>query len=124
MFANRTSRKQALAGQAWNNLVTTVESAGHSTRHAGRRAAGFVDTASGRVGSGAKEARERANRAFDALAGKRAPAPWGLLALVAAVGAAAGWVVAVFGRRLAPAAHDELADLVNETPVDLTGLRR
>jgi ElaB/YqjD/DUF883 family membrane-anchored ribosome-binding protein len=105
MFGNRRSRKQQaerLAGQAWENLSAAVDSAGSSTRSARRRAAGLLDDTSVRVGSGAKEARRRANAAFDALSGKKPRRPWGLIALVAAIGAAFGWVATTFGRQLAP----------------------
>src|SRR5688572_4214378 len=101
MFGNRRSRNKAerLAGQAWENLSTAVESAGTSTRSAGQRAGRLFEDASDRVGtgakrvgSGAKEARRRANAAYDALSGKRQRTPFGLLAAVALVGAAFGWV--------------------------------
>jgi hypothetical protein len=124
MLIKHTSRQQALAGQAWENLITAVESARQSTRSAGRRAAGIADDASGRVGSGAKEARRRANNALDALAGKRPATPWGMLAVVAALGIAVGWVARAFGRRLPLTQSDDLADLADDTPVDLAGLRR
>ena len=128
MFSSRTSRQQAAASQAWDNLATAVESARHSGRVARRRAAGFVDDTSGRVGSGAKEARRRANNALDALAGKRPPTPWGMVAIVAALGVVAGWVVTTFGRRLSVTPRDDFADFADladkDTPVDLTSVRR
>jgi hypothetical protein len=124
MFRNQTHRQQALTRQAWDNLTGAVETARHSTRLASRRAAGFVDDASGRVGSGAKEARRRADLALDALAGKRPATPWGMLVVVATLGVAAGWVVTTFARRRPFTMHDELADLADDTPVDLASLRR
>jgi hypothetical protein len=124
MSRNHTYRQQALTSQAWDNLNAAVESARHSSRVAGRRAAGLVDDASGRVGSGAKEARLRANLALDALAGRRPSTPWAKLALFAALGVAAGWAVTTFGRRRPFTVHDDLADLADDTPVDLASLHR
>jgi hypothetical protein len=123
MLTTKTSRKQALATQAWENLSSAVESAGHSTRVAGRRAAGYVDDASGRVGAGAKEARRRANAAMDALAGRRPPTPWVLLAIAAGIGAAAGWVATAFGRRIAASSDADLTELTDED-VDLLSSTR
>ncbi len=123
MLTTKTSRKQALAAQAWDNLSSAAESAGHSTRVAGRRAAGFVDDASGRVGARAKEARRRANAAMDALAGRRPPTPWVLLAVAAGIGAVTGLVAAAFGRRLTPATGDDLIELTDED-VDLLSSSR
>jgi ElaB/YqjD/DUF883 family membrane-anchored ribosome-binding protein len=123
MLTTKTSRRQALAAQAWENLNSAVESAGHSTRAASRRAAGFVDDASGRVGAGAKEARRRANAAMDALAGHRPPTPWVLLAVATGIGAVVGWAATVFGRRLAPNPEAELTGLTDDD-VDLLNSTR
>ena len=62
--------------------------------------------------------------ALDALAGKRPATPWGMLVVVATLGVAAGWVVTAFGRRWPFTMHDELADLADDTPVDLASLHR
>lgn len=112
MFGNRRSRKhqaERLKGQAWENLSAVVDTAGSTTRLARRRATGLIDDTTDRVGtsvkragSGAKEARRRANLAYDALAGRKPRTPWGLLAFVAVIGAALGWVATVFGKQLAP----------------------
>jgi hypothetical protein len=59
-----------------------------------------VDGASDRVGSGASEARRRANAALDALAGRQPRKPWGWLAAAMLVGAAAGWVATNVGKQL------------------------
>jgi ElaB/YqjD/DUF883 family membrane-anchored ribosome-binding protein len=121
MFGNRTSRKhqaERLAGQAWENLSAAVDSAGSSTRTARRRASSFLDETSDRVGSGTKEARRRANAAYDALAGRKPRTPWGLLAVVAVVGAAVGWVATVFGRQLTPRQSELMA--TSEFPEDVS----
>lgn len=97
---SRRRRAERAAGQAWENLTSAVDSAGSSTRSAGRRAATLLDDTSSRVESGAKEARRRANAAIEALAGRRPARPWGLLAGVAFIGVALGWVSAALGRRV------------------------
>jgi ElaB/YqjD/DUF883 family membrane-anchored ribosome-binding protein len=105
MFGKQGSRRrkaERIAGQAWDNLSAAVDSAGSSTKSATKKAAGMFDDTSNRVGSGAKEARKRANSAFDALAGKRRPTPWGWLAAAALVGAAVGWVATTVGRQFMP----------------------
>lgn len=129
MFGRQESRRQRaerIAGQAWDNLTSAVDSAGSSTRSAGRRAAMLFDDTSNRVESrakearrraesGAKEARRRANAAFDALAGRRQPPQWGWLAAATLVGAALGWVATTLGRQVVSKADavelpDSLAD--------------
>jgi hypothetical protein len=105
MFGRQESRRhkaEGITGQAWENLVSAVESAGSSTRSAGRRAAMLLDDTSSRVESGAKEARRRAGAAFDALAGRRSAPPWGWLAAASLIGVALGWVAALLGRRVTP----------------------
>jgi hypothetical protein len=105
MFTKQESRRhkgERIAGQAWDNLSAAVDTAGSSTKSASRKAAGIFDDTSHRVGSGAKEARKRANAAFDALAGRRRPLPWSWLAAAGLVGAAVGWVVTTAGRQFLP----------------------
>ncbi len=96
---SRAHRAERIAGQAWENLVSAVDSAGASTRSASKRAAGYLDDTTNRVGSGTKEARARASAAFDALAGRRQSRPWGWLAAATLVGAALGWAATTFGRK-------------------------
>jgi ElaB/YqjD/DUF883 family membrane-anchored ribosome-binding protein len=107
MFGTQTSRSrkaERIAGQAWNNLVSAVDSAGSATRSATRsakrRAATMVDDASDRMESGAHEARRRTNAALDALAGRKPRTPWGWLAAATLVGAAFGWVAQRIGRTI------------------------
>jgi hypothetical protein len=57
--------------------------------------------ASGRVEAGAKEARDRANNAIDALAGRKPPRRWGRLGAAMLAGAALGWVATIVTRQLA-----------------------
>jgi hypothetical protein len=107
MFGTQTSRSrkaERIAGQAWNNLVSAVDSAGSATRSATRsakrRAATMMDDASDRMGTGATEARRRANAAMDALAGRKPRTRWGWLAAATLVGAAFGWVAQGVGRKI------------------------
>jgi hypothetical protein len=97
----RVRKAERIAGQAWDQLVTSVDQAGSATRGARRRAADRAEDVSGRVGSAAKEARKRASLAYDALAGRQPARPWGWLAAAALVGAVVGWFGTVFGRQLA-----------------------
>jgi hypothetical protein len=95
---NRVNRAERIAGQAWDRLVHTVDEAGSNAR---RYAHDTADDVSERLNSSTKEARRRATRAYDALAGRRAARPWGWLVGAAAIGAVLGWLGALFGRRLA-----------------------
>jgi hypothetical protein len=109
MFSKQESRRhkaERIASQAWQNLSAAVDSAGSATK----KAAGVLDETSNRVGSGAKEARKRANDAFDALAGRRRSNKWGWLAAAALVGAAVSWVAAAAARRFMPSREFELPD--------------
>jgi len=102
MFGMQTSRRrdaERVAGQAWDNLVSAVDSAEASARSVKRRATDMVDDASSRVGSTTKEARRRANSAFDALAGRKPPRPWGWLLGAAVAGAVLGWLGNALGRQ-------------------------
>ncbi len=109
MFGKRESRRhkaERIASQAWDNLSTAVDSAGSSTRSASKKAATMLDGTSGRIGSGAKEARRRANAAYDALAGRRTSRPWAWVAAAGLVGAAVGWLANAAGKHFMP--HDQL----------------
>lgn len=94
-------KAERIAGQAWDQLVATVDNAGSATRGARRKAMNTADDMSERIGSAAKEARQRASLAYDALAGRKPARPWGWLAAAAIVGVVMGWVSTVFGRQLA-----------------------
>ncbi|MFG1801087.1 hypothetical protein ACGFI4_13070 [Micromonospora carbonacea] len=91
----RRSKPERIADQAWQHLASAVVSAGDSVRDTARSArrsgSGLADDAGDLVGSAADEARRRAVRAFDALAGRRPALPWALLVGAALAGAAIGW---------------------------------
>ena len=122
MFGNQETRArkaERIAGQAWDQLVTTVDYAGTTAKSATRKArrqamdtadqvSGRVGSAGKRVGSAGKEARKRANLAYDALAGRKPSRPWGWLAGATVIGAIVGWIGTLFGRQLA-ARSDEKA---------------
>jgi hypothetical protein len=60
---------------------------------------------------------------MDALAGRRPPTPWVLLAVAAGIGAVAGWVATTVGRRLPPDVHEDLTELSDED-IDLLSSNR
>jgi ElaB/YqjD/DUF883 family membrane-anchored ribosome-binding protein len=134
MFArqhSRTRRAERIAGQAWDELVGTVDGASATARtrarNARHEAMNRADDMSDRVGSAAKEARRRAGRAYDALAGRTPPRPWGWLAAAAAVGVVVGWIGTLFGREMA--ARGDLRALTDsvteqERAVDRAVIRR
>lgn len=100
---DRRSKPERIADQAWEHLTSAVHSTGdtlrHSTRDTARAArrttSHLADDASGRAGVVAGEAWERATRAYDALAGRRAGLPWTWLAAAGLAGVAIGWAAGV-----------------------------
>lgn len=98
---DRRSAPERVADQAWRHLTSAVNSAGASVRDTARsvRRTGLslTDDTGDLVGSAAEEARRRAVRAIDALAGRRA-LPWGLLIGATLVGVAIGWATATAAR--------------------------
>ncbi|MBQ1051725.1 hypothetical protein KBX50_25085 [Micromonospora sp. C51] len=98
----RRSKPERIADQAWQHLVAAVNNAGDSIRDTARTArhssAGLAGDAGDLVESAAEEARHRASRAFDALAGRRPALPWTLLIGAALVGAAVGWAAGTAAR--------------------------
>ncbi|MEG3637577.1 hypothetical protein [Micromonospora palythoicola] len=99
---DRRSKPERIADQAWQHLVSAVNSAGDSIRDTARTArhssAGLAGDAGDLVESAAEEARHRASLAFDALAGRRPALPWTLLIGAALVGAAVGWAAGTAAR--------------------------
>ncbi|GGM49199.1 hypothetical protein GCM10011608_37670 [Micromonospora sonchi] len=108
----RRSKPERIADQAWQHLASAVNTAGDSIRDTARSArhtsANLADDAGDLVGSAAEEARRRATRAFDALAGRSPALPWTLLIGAALVGAAIGWAAGTAAR--AAGSHDRAAD--------------
>ncbi|MGK5742145.1 hypothetical protein [Micromonospora sp. URMC 103] len=118
---DRRSRPERIADQAWQHLVSAVNSAGDSVRDTARsaRRGGYRlgDEASDLVGSAADEARRRATLAFDALAGRRPALPWTLLVAAALVGAAVGWAAGT-AARAAGSRDDPAVDDIEFVDVD------
>ena len=99
-WTKRTREAEKTAAQAWQNLVSAVETAGDTARTVKKRTVSLADDAGHKVGSAADEAWRRANRAVDALAGRRQPLAWGWLIGATVAGAVVGWVGAMAARRL------------------------
>jgi ElaB/YqjD/DUF883 family membrane-anchored ribosome-binding protein len=112
--ARRTREAERIASQAWENLVSRVDSAATGARSVRRRAADLATDAQHKVESTAEEARWRANAALDALAGRRPPRPWGAFAIAAAIGAVLSFIAAAVARRALAASEplipDDLSD--------------
>ncbi|MBO4210761.1 hypothetical protein [Micromonospora echinofusca] len=102
---DRRKKTERIADQAWQQLVSAVNSAGDSlrdtARSTGRGTSHLADEAGDRVGAAADEAWHRATRAFDALAGRRPGLPWAWLVGAAVVGAAIGWAAGSAARAVA-----------------------
>ncbi|PZG08289.1 hypothetical protein C1I95_30130 [Micromonospora craterilacus] len=116
----RRSKPERITDQAWQHLVSAVNTAGDSIRDTARSArhtsAGLADGAGDLVGSAADEARHRATRAFDALAGRRPALPWTLLVGAALVGAAIGWAAGTAAR--AAGSHDRAVEDIDFVDVE------
>jgi len=114
---NRTART---AEEAWEQLSHAWATAGDNAGRAGRKSRELAGTAGDRVTSVTQEARLRANAAADALAGRRARRPWGLILVVGLAGVAAGWAAASSARAaLERQAENEEMELA-ETAVVVT----
>ena len=123
MFGKQTRRRQAerVAGQAWDHLTSAVDTAESSVRSAKKRAESLYEDTSSRIGSGSKEAKARAQDAYDALLGRRRRGTsWGWVVAATAAGIAAGWVVTTFGRRAIDAASDDLDSLTSTEQDEFT----
>jgi hypothetical protein len=135
MFGKQTrmSRAEQIAEDAWDNLVSAMESAGGSAkitarsvrkhtgdtaRSVGSRASDLAgdlaDEAQAKVSSVADEAWERATNAFEALGGRKPRRPWGWIAIGVLGGIAVGWAVAAS----APKAISAAMDRFNDEPQD------
>ena len=116
MFGKQTRRQRAerVTGQAWDHLTSAVDAAESSVRSAKKRAESLYDDTSSRIGSGSKEAKARAQDAYDALLGRRRRGTsWGWVVAATAAGMAVGWVATTFGKRAIDSASDDLASLTS-----------
>ena len=124
----RRSKPERITDQAWDHLAAAVQTAGDTVRHTTRNGArlarrhgtDLADGAGDRVGSAADEAWVRANRAYEALAGRRPALPWGWLIGAGLVGVAIGWAASTAARAAAVRAEEELlaAERVEFVDVD------
>ena len=114
----RMSRAEQIAEDAWSNLVAAMDSAGGTAKSVRSRASDlagdFADEAQAKVSSAAEEAWDRATRAYDALAGRKARRPWGWVVIGVLGGIAVGWAVAAS----APKAISAAMDRFNDEPQD------
>jgi hypothetical protein len=105
-MSSRKNRAERTAAQAWEYLSSAMAAAGDSARDvrkhtadvAGTKASELAGKAGRKVNAAADEAWGRANAAANALAGRKPPRPWGLLAGIALIGAALGWAAATTAR--------------------------
>ncbi|MBE1492680.1 hypothetical protein [Plantactinospora soyae] len=110
------SKPERVTDQAWEHLTNVVNSAGDSVRHAARDTARSARRTSShltepvvdRVGAVTDEAWHRANRAYDALAGRRPGLPWAWLIGAGLVGAALAWAATTASRAALARAEQEL----------------
>ena len=114
---SRSKRAASVAEDAWDHLVSAVESARSVGGSVKDRAYDFADeassrysSASDRVGSAADEAWHRASRAFDALSGRKERKPWGWIAVAVLGGIAVGWAVAASAPKAIQAAQERFED--------------
>jgi hypothetical protein len=110
-------RAESVAEDAWDHLVSAVESARSVGGSVKNRAYGIADeassrysSASDRVGSAADEAWHRASLAFDALSGRQQRKPWGWIAVAVLGGIAVGWAVAASAPKAIQAAQERFED--------------
>jgi hypothetical protein len=115
-WSGRTREAERAAGQAWDELVSAIESGGDAARTLARRTADFADDAGDRLRPALHESRRRAGAAMNALSGRRPPIQWEWILAAAVGGAVLGWVAGTLTRRAAEEQFilDETA-AVNET---------
>ena len=117
-------RAESVAEDAWDHLVSAVESARSVGGSVKDRAYDLADeassrysSASDRVGSAADEAWHRASLAFDALSGRPQRKPWGWIAVAVLGGIAVGWAVAASAPKAIQAAQERFEDFEDEEDV-------
>jgi hypothetical protein len=118
---SRTKEVRQAAEQAWDQLVSALESAGDAARTAGRRTQDYADGAQSRAGAAAEEARKRTGKALDALAGRRSPLQWEWIVGAAVGGLVLGWLAAAGAKRAiatSTEAIDETTVRVSAKPLD------
>jgi hypothetical protein len=117
-LSGRTRDAERVAGQAWDELVSAIESGGDTARSFARRTADLADDAGDRLRPAVRESRRRAGAALEALSGKRPPIQWELILAGVIGGAVLGWVAGALTRRAAEEQfiREETA-VLNEAPL-------
>jgi hypothetical protein len=100
-LSGQTREAERIAGQAWDELVSRIESSGDTARSFAKRTAEFADDAGDRLRPAVRESRRRAGAAVDALSGRRPPVQWELILAGVIGGAVLGWLVATLTRKAA-----------------------
>ena len=100
-WSGRTREAERIAGQAWDDLVSAVETGGNAARAFARRGADLADEAGDRIAPAVRESRRRAGAAASALAGRRAPIQWELILAAGIAGVVVGWLAGALTRRAA-----------------------
>jgi ElaB/YqjD/DUF883 family membrane-anchored ribosome-binding protein len=112
----RAEKAQRVAEDAWDHLVSAVESAGDTARSAKRKTTSAADDMGSSVTAAADEARRRAGAALAALTGRRVRTPWEWVAGAVVAGLVVGWFAAAGAKR---AVADRTAPPENRTKTDV-----
>jgi hypothetical protein len=97
----RTREAERIAGQAWDELISAIESGGDTARSFAKRTAELADDAGDRLRPAVRESRRRAGAAIAALSGRRPPIQWELILAGAVGGAVLGWLAGTMTRKAA-----------------------
>ena len=100
-WSGRTKDAERVAGQAWDELVSAIETGGDAARTLARRTADLADDAGDRIRPAVHESRRRAGAALGALSGRRPPIQWAWILAAAIAGAVVGWAAGALTRRAA-----------------------
>jgi hypothetical protein len=121
-LTGKTSKARAaqrVAEDAWDHLVSAMESAGDTARSASRKTYDVADEVGSTVTAAADEARRRAAAALDALAGRRQRMHWEWIAGAVVAGLVVGWFAASGARRVAASGGEGVAPAETK-PLDAT----
>jgi len=100
-LSGRTREAERVAGQAWDELISRIDSGGDTARSFAKRTAEFADDAGDRLRPAVRESRRRAGAAIDALSGRRPPIQWELILAGVIGGAVLGWLAGAMTRKAA-----------------------
>jgi hypothetical protein len=117
----RTREAERIAGQAWDELISRIDSGGDTARSFAKRTAELADDAGDRLRPAVRESRRRASAAVDALSGRRPPIQWELIAAGVVGGAVLGWLVGALTRKAAEEQfimHESMAEREMPSMID------